>query len=250
MTALTVGVTTPIAPDCKRGVAVNIAASLARNSALSDRICVVDADPIHLDVTTRLAVGGTSIEDFARVRVKGVATIPTYHSPEFSVLPSEGDQLARIHAGVENAHDVLRDAFDVVIYDLPGGPTGPGRVMGARLDKLDWLLLAVTPEKEAIAAAGHFIEMFETGRSRGEIGDVRLAVVCTGDESTVAFEPGEVEAILGVSTLGRIPQLWGRSQPNPGFGPALAIPELDDAVYEMLMAFRLDRDHQHQFATL
>jgi hypothetical protein len=92
--------------------------------------------------------------------------------------------------------------------------------------------------------------MFETARDRGEIGAVRLAVLCTGDESTAVFEPPEVEAILGIDTVGRVPQLWGRAAPNLGFGPALAIPELDDAVYDVLMAFRHGRDHQHQFATL
>ena len=66
MTALTVGVTTAKYPECKRGVATNIAASLARHSAVSARVCVVDADPFTLDVTTRLGVGGPVLEDFAR----------------------------------------------------------------------------------------------------------------------------------------------------------------------------------------
>jgi hypothetical protein len=58
------------------------------------------------------------------------------------------------------------------------------------------------------------------------------------------FEPAEIEAILGVATVGRVPQLWGRSIPNAGFGPALAIPELEDAVYDLFMAFQGGRDHQ------
>ena len=78
---------------------------------------------------------------------------------------------------------------------------------------------------------------------------MRLAVLCTGDESCAVFEPEEVEAILGVATVGRVPQLWGRSEPNLGFGPALAIPELDDAVHDMLMAFRLGRDHRPALLT-
>ena len=49
MTALTVGVTTAKNSACKRGVATNIAASLARHSAASARVCVVDADPLVLD---------------------------------------------------------------------------------------------------------------------------------------------------------------------------------------------------------
>jgi hypothetical protein len=250
MTALTVGVTTAKFPECKRGVAVNIAASLTRNSGLAERTCVVDADPFSLDVTTRLAVAGPSIEDFARNRVKGVSTLGRYHSPEFAVVPCEGDQVSRVHLGVEAAHEKLRDAFDVVVYDVPAGPTGPGQVLGARLDKLDWLVLAVTPVEEAIASAAHFIEMFETARSRGEIGTVGLAIVTTGDESSVQFQPEEVEAILGVTTLVRIPQLWGRSEPNVGFGPALAIPELDDSVEDMLRAFLVGRLRESRFATV
>jgi cellulose biosynthesis protein BcsQ len=250
VTALTVGVTTAKEPDCKRGVAANIAASLARHSALSARVCVVDADPFTLDVSTRLAVNGPTLEEFAKTRVPNVGRLGRYHSPEFTVVPSDGEAVARVHSAFDRAFEPLRDAFDVIVVDLPGGPTGPGKAIGGRLDKLDWLLLAVTPEPDAIAAAAHFVEMFETGRTKGDIGDVRLAVLCTGDESTAMFSPEEVEAILGIGTVGRIPQLWGRSVPNIGFGPALAIPELDDAVYDMLMDLRLGRDHQHQFATL
>jgi hypothetical protein len=36
----------------------------------------------------------------------------------------------------------------------------------------------------------------------------------------------------------RVPQLWGRAEPNRGFGAALAIPELDDAVYDLFVQFR------------
>ncbi len=122
------------------------------------------------------------------------------------------------------------EAFDVVVCDLPGGPSGPGRALGARLELLDWLVLAVTPEAGAVAATSHFLELFQTARDRGDMGAVRLAVVCTGDEGSAVMETAEVAAVLGVPVSGRIPQLWGRAVPNRGFGAALAIPELDDAV--------------------
>ena len=73
--ALTVGMTTARDPACKRGLATNFAASLARNSSISARVCVVDADPMTLDVTTRLGVHGPVLEDFAR------ATLPTTGQP-------------------------------------------------------------------------------------------------------------------------------------------------------------------------
>ena len=65
MTALTIGITTARDPACKRGLAVNIAASVARNAAGVARVCLVDADPLTLDVTTRLAVRGPCLQDFA-----------------------------------------------------------------------------------------------------------------------------------------------------------------------------------------
>ena len=60
----------------------------------------------------------------------------------------------------------------------------------------------------------------------------------------------EVEAMLDVAVAGRIPQLWGRSEPNRGFGAALAIPELDDAVYDLFAAFRDGHDHERRLLSL
>jgi hypothetical protein len=48
----------------------------------------------------------------------------------------------------------------------------------------------------------------------------------------------------------RVPQLWGRAEPNRGFGAALAIPELDAAVYDLFAAFRGGRDHQRRLLSL
>jgi MinD-like ATPase involved in chromosome partitioning or flagellar assembly len=233
-----VGVTTAKHPACKRGVATNIAASLARHSAVSDRVCVVDADPLALDVTTRLAVAGPVIEDFARTSPPVAAKLARVESPSMAVLPCGGGPVARIHLAAEAAMYELRDAFDVVVCDVPGGPSGPGQALGARLDLLDWLILAVTPAPAAVAATSHFLELFHTAESRGDIGGVQLAVVCTGDESSAEMTRSEVAAILGVPVAGRVPQLWGRSEPNRGFGAALAIPELDDAVYDLFAALR------------
>jgi hypothetical protein len=104
--------------------------------------------------------------------------------------------------------------------------------------------------RSTVAATSHFLELFNTARIRGDIGSVKLAVVCTGDESSAELTNGEVEAILGVAVAGRVPQLWGRSEPNRGFGAALAIPELDDAVYDLFAAFGEGRDHQRRLLTL
>ena len=238
MTALTVGVTTAELPECKRGVATNVAAALARHSAVSDRICLVDADPFALDVTTRLGVSGPVIEDFARADMPSVGRLGQIHAPVMTVVPCGGSAIGRVRFALERALPALEDAYDVIVCDLPGGPTGPGSAMGARLELLDWLVLAVTPEPAAVHAAAHFLERFRTATDRGDIGTVGLTIVATGDESSDALGADEMEAVLGANLTTRIPQLWGRAEPNLGFGPALAIPELDDAAYDLFTAFR------------
>jgi cellulose biosynthesis protein BcsQ len=230
-------------------VASNFAASLARHNAVSARVCVVDADPLALDVTTRLAVRGPAIEDFARPNPPKAGALGRVGSPAMAVLPSRGGPIARVHLAADAALHELREGFDLVVCDLPGGPSGPGHALGARLDLLDWLVLAVTPEPSAVAATRHFLELFQTARDRADIGRVGLAVVCTGDESSTELSTTEVEAILDFPVLGRVPQLWGRSQPNRGFGAALAIPELDDAVYDLFAAFREGREQRRRLLT-
>jgi hypothetical protein len=251
VTALTVGVTTAKHPECKRGLAANIAASLVRHSAVSARVCVVDADPDALDVTTRLPVGGPVLEDFARAGAPGVERLARVGWPSaLTVLPCGGGPVARVHLAAEPALRELRDAFDLIVCDLPGGPSGPGLALGARLELLDWLVLAVTPRRTEVAAAGNFLEHFQTARDRGLIGGIKLAVVCTGDENSCDLSTAEVERMLEVAVAGRIPQLWGRTRPNVGFGAALAIPELDDAVYDLFTAFREGRDHRRRLLVL
>ena len=249
MTALTVGVTTARDPACKRGLAANIAASLARNAAASGKVCVVDADPIALDVTTRLGVRSPMLEDFARPNRPTIAQLGRLYSPALEVLPCGGAPVGRLHFAAEHALPELRDAFDVVVCDLPGGPAGPGSVIGSNLDLLDRLILAVTPEPGAVAAARHFLELFEESRKRGAMG-VELAVVSTGDECSTELNLYEMGRALGVDIAARIPQLWGRAVPNFGFGPALAIPELDDAVHDLFVSFGLGPDYRPSFATV
>jgi len=250
VTALTVGVTTAKYPECKRGVATNFAASLARHSAVSARVCVVDADPLALDVTTRLGTRGPVVEDFARPDPPAAPRLSRVESLSMSVLPCGGGPIARVHLAAEAALRELRDAFDLVVCDLPGGPSGPGLALGARLELLDWLVLAVTPEPMAVAATSHFLEHFQTARDRGDIGGVRLGLICTGDESSTQMSCSDVEIALDTPVLGRIPQLWGRAVPNRGFGAALAIPELDDAVYDLFAAFRQGRSTSRRLLTL
>ena len=137
MSALTVGVTTAKHPECKRGVAANLAAALSRHSAVSARVCVVDADPLALDVTTRFGVRGPYLEDFARPGAPDHGDLVHMHSPMMTVVGSKGDPVARARFATEKALPLLRKSHDVIVCDLPGGPTGPGLAVGARLDELD-----------------------------------------------------------------------------------------------------------------
>src|SRR4051794_2613769 len=100
VTALTVGVTTAKQPECKRGIAANMGAALARHSAVSARVCVVDADPMALDVTPRLGVRGPYLEDFARPNAPQTAQLAKLHSPAMTVVPSNGSPVARVHLAV------------------------------------------------------------------------------------------------------------------------------------------------------
>ena len=235
MTALTIGITTARFAECKRGLAVNLAASLARDPSRR-RVCVVDADPLSLDVTTRLAVRGPYLEDFAEPDVPSVGGLGAVHEPPLSVLPSSAACVGMTRRGTERVLPLLRAEFDVVVCDLIGGPTGPERVAG-RLAPLDWLLIAVTPDVEPVEATAHFLDRFAEARDRGDIAaSVRLGIVATGDEGSVG-QRGSTELSseviaksLGCPVVGSVPQLWGRSAPNLGFGAALGIAELDDAV--------------------
>ena len=99
VTALTVGVTTARFPDCKRGIAVNLAASLARDERRRARVCLVDADPVSLDVTTRLAVRGPYVDDFAGEAGPGAAALGSVHEPRCGCsrtpAPASGSRTAR-----------------------------------------------------------------------------------------------------------------------------------------------------------
>jgi len=242
VTALTIAITTPRSPACKRGVAVNLAASLARHAASGSRVCLVDADPSARDVTTRLAVSGPYLEDFADQRVPDAIrladALATLREPPLWVLPSAGGGVGATHRGMGNVLAPLREAFDVVICDVVGGPAGPGRVMSNRMAQLDWLLLAVTPELDAVERAVRYLDQFEEARARGHVAaSVRIGVVTTGDESSNDVGALTVAALLGPSFLGSLRQLWGRALPNVGFGAALGIGELDDsaaALFEQL----------------
>jgi len=242
VTALTIGIATAHDPACKRGLAVNFAASLARRATPAVRVCVVDADPCSRDVTTRLAVAGYSLEDLpARlpVSVSLLDGLGSVYDPPLWVLPGSGTGAGAAHRALGDVVGELRAGFDVVVCDLACGPVGSGVVQADRLVGLDWIVLAVTPERAAVEAAFRFVERFGDARLRGEVArSVQLGVVTTGDESSTELGLDVVAAMLGEPVLASVPQLWGRAAPNVGFGAALGIDELDDAVWALFERLR------------
>jgi len=168
VTALTVGITTARNPACKRGLAVNLAASLARDAVRSLRVCVVDADPLNLDVTTRLAVRGPLLEDFAERESPDAWALGSVHEPPLWVLPSAGAGVGLTSRATERALAELRDDFDVIVCDLVCGPSGRKLATG-HLDQLDWLVVAVTPEADSVADAARFLAQFRSAQDHGEI---------------------------------------------------------------------------------
>jgi hypothetical protein len=244
VSAFTVGITSARFEACKRGVAANYAAILACDEGQS--VCVVDGDPRSCDVGTRLAASGVTLTRYAAARTDGRAAGPPRRQlqrlayPPLYVLPVEP---MYVDTDCTEAYDValpvLRDAFDVVVVDLPVGAGRPGPTLDARLvDHFDALILTVTPDRAALAATLRHLELFAAAVERGAVAEhVDIAVVMTGDEGSVRLDPEDVADMLGGVT-GRIKQLWGRALPNRGFGPTLGIVSLESEVHRIHEALR------------
>jgi CheY-like chemotaxis protein len=232
VTALTVGVMTARFPVCKRGLAVNLAASLARDPARQARVCVVDADPSSLDVSTRLAVPGPCLEDFAGPVLPRTDALGAVHEPPLWVVPSAETGVESAERAADLALPRLARDFDLVICDLAMPSVLDGRPGAVRVvDRMDWLLVAVTPDVEPVEATARCLDRIEEMQERGAIaGSVRIGVVTTGDEGSTDLSAEVVGKALRRPVIGSVRQLWGRTPPNLGFGAALGIAELDDGV--------------------
>jgi Mrp family chromosome partitioning ATPase len=228
--AFTIGVTAARFEACKRGLAANYAAVLARREERS--VCVVDADGRSCDVGTRLAVRGLTLQRFALPRLANEDTFLSTKAlarmayPHLTVVPVEPSFL---DLGFRQAYDATLDAvvrdFDIIVIDQPVGAGRPGPTLdGKMVDRLDVLLVACTPDRSAVAATLRHIELFEEAKERGAVAPhVELYVVMTGDEGSTLLDPLDVAELLGEPLIGHVPQLWGRALPNFGFGPTLGV---------------------------
>ncbi len=237
MPAFTIGVTAARFEACKRGIAANYAAILARRDDRS--VCVIDADGRSCDVGTRLGVRGTTVQRFAAPRLAsgGAALSPRVLSrmvyPPLTVVPVEPSFLdAPFRLAYDATLDGVRDAFDIVVLDLPVGAGRPGPTLDARMvDRVDVLLVAATPDRAAVSATLRHLELFDEAKQRAAVArHVDAFVVMSGDEGSTLLDPVDVAELLGDRLIGHIPQLWGRSLPNFGFGPTLGISFLEAEV--------------------
>jgi MinD-like ATPase involved in chromosome partitioning or flagellar assembly len=251
MTALTIGVTSARFEACKRGLAANYAAVLAGDEAQS--VCIVDADPRSCDVGTRLGIVGPTMRRFTAPKLRGeverldARKIARMAYPPLHVLPIEPAYVdLDYRAAYDAAITAARGAFDVVIIDLPVGAGRPGPTLDGRMvDRLDVLLVALTPDRPALAATLRHLELFAEAHTRGAIAPhVSTRVVITGDEASTFLEPDDVAEALADAYAGHVPQLWGRALPNLGFGPTLGVSHLESEllrVHETVASLRMDR---------
>jgi cellulose biosynthesis protein BcsQ len=251
MAALTIGVTSARFEACTRGFAANYAAALAADEQQS--VCVVDADPRSCDVGTRLGVVGPTMRRFTAPKLRGeverldARKLACMAYPSLRVLPIEPAFVdLDYRAAYDAAITAVREAFDVVVVDLPVGAGRPGPTLDGRMvDRLDVLLVAVTPDRAALAATLRHLELFAEAHTRGAIAPhVSARVVITGDEASTVLGPDEVTDQLGDAYAGHVPQLWGRALPNLGFGPTLGVTFLEEElrrVHETAAGLRMDR---------
>jgi MinD-like ATPase involved in chromosome partitioning or flagellar assembly len=251
MAALTIGVTSARFEACKRGLAANYAAVLACDEQL--RVCVVDADPRSCDVGTRLGVVGPTMRRFTAPKLRGDLTrldarkLARMAYPPLHVLPIEPAYVdLDYRAAYDAAITTVREAFDVVIVDLPVGAGRPGPTLDGRMvDRLDVVLVGLTPDRPSLAATLRHLELFAEAHERGAIAPhVSTRVVITGDEASTVLEPDDVVDQLGDAYAGHVPQLWGRALPNLGFGPTLGVAFLEAElrqVHATAASLRVDR---------
>ena len=241
----TIGVTSSRFAECKRGLAANLAAALARAEAPQCAVAVVDADPVSNDVSVRL---GDPLADHERASVGTLRTrIHQMRWPLLHVVvcePAEIDE--RSLARAADAIARTRDVFDRTIVDLPAGCGRPGLTLDAGvLEHLDALIIATTASGPAVAATRRHLELIERAQAAGHIAaslDVR--VVVTGDEASATLDLDSVLEDLGPMAhafAGSVVQLWGRTAPNAGFGPTLGVPSLDGAMAAILASVDHER---------
>ena len=225
--AFSIGITSARSGDWKRGVAANVAARLAADGVPG--VAVVDADPSGRDVGARL----------------GRASRGRIEWPDLFVVPAPAaltvaEARARVAVAV---HD-----HNVVVVDLPRGAGAPGPALDCGLvDDLDRLVVMTDLSTDALRATARWAELVAVARRRGHIGRrVEIVAAICGERFAVddlaerAVE--RVAATVGLPVVASVPQWWGRTPPNHGFGPTLGFAMLDEALRDV-SGYGANRSH-------
>ncbi len=251
MAPFVVGITAARAGDCKRGVAANVAARCAADG--HTRVAVVDADPLTCDVGDRL----------------GLAVAGQIEWPPLRVVPASAALDPRRAA--ERVARATRD-HGLVIVDLPLGTGAPGPSLDSGLAALfDRIVVMTRPIDRMLDATARFVGLAETARRRGHLpAGLELVAALTVDDplpNRPHYGPdygpnhrpdygpdygpdcgpdcgpdrrlASVAALLGVPVVAAVPQLWGRTPPNLGFGPTLGFAALDASLRRLAAPSRL-----------
>jgi MinD-like ATPase involved in chromosome partitioning or flagellar assembly len=214
--AFVVGITAARAGDCKRGVAANVAARCAADG--DRRVAIVDADPASRDVGDRLGA----------VVAARIAWPPLHVTP-MAGGPVPPDIAARVAAA--QVSEVSRD-HDLVVVDLPLGAGAPGPSLDAGLaGLLDRLVIMTSVTPESLTATARYTRLVAEAHRRGHIRDtLELVVTLALDAPAAPHELVQATNEVGLPVLGAVPQYWGRTPPNLGFGPTLGFAPLDAAL--------------------
>jgi MinD-like ATPase involved in chromosome partitioning or flagellar assembly len=248
--AFTIAVTAPRLITCKRGLAANLAATLAAAAAADgSSVCVLDTDlesrdvgvrfgvegPQLLDVANNLALNGTEVlhrsDAVARIDPPGLSVIPI-RPPQPSLVPL-------LHKRASALLAPLQTSFDFVVIDAPIAlGTGPDEWERAILRQVDVLLVAVSAEAAALGSALRYMNALAAARNSGAIGSkFETHIVLTGTEedgSRALLTERELDRKLGgIPVIASIPQLWGRRRPDNAVGTALS-PSLHDELADIV----------------
>ncbi len=206
-----IGITSARSGDWKRGVAANVAARLAADGACS--VAVVDCDSAGRDIGDRLGV-----ETHACVEWPPLTVVPACAMVDLRAARTSIERVAATH--------------DLVVVDLPLGAGAPGPALDAELlAPIDRLVVATDLSSSALRATARWVELVEIAQQSGGIPDqVEIVIAVVGESVGTTSERLVLAAMLGAAVVAGVPQYWGRTPPNFGFGPTLGFPELDDAL--------------------
>ena len=253
--------TAPRLITCKRGLAANLAATLAAAAAADgSSVCVVDADLESRDVGARFGVDGPQLLDVANsIALNGLEVlhrgdaVAHIDPPGLSVIPIRPPQpslVPLLHKKASALLPPLRSSFDFIVIDAPIAiGTGPDEWERAILRQVDVLLVAVSAEAAALGSALRYMNALAAARNSGVLASgFETHIVLTGSEedgSRTLLTERELDRKLGgIPVIASIPQLWGRRRPDSAVGTALS-PTLHDELADIVK--KLTERHLTEF---